>query len=171
MNRQKAIELVKIINLLLEHSDMKMIRSNFLKAFKTYNKETPTGKRLFGNYRLGGTISMRPSSSKPNLLNIPSTGSTFAKPIKECFGAPKGRLMVGADYTGLEAVVGALISKDENMLKPYTEGFDGHSLRCLAFFPKDVQPVVDKLKEVEDGDLFFIDDSISGIDQFIVKNR
>ena len=65
MDRQKAKELVSIINLLLEHSDMKMIRTNFLKAFDKYSKETPTGRRLFGNYRLGGTISMRPSSSKP----------------------------------------------------------------------------------------------------------
>ena len=104
-------------------------------------------------------------------MNIPSTGSTFAKPIKECFGAPEGRLFVGADYTGLEAVVGALLSQDENMLRPYTEGYDGHSLRAISFFPKDVQPVVDKLKEVEGGDLFFIDDSIDGIDRFIVKKR
>ena len=50
MDRQKAKELVRVINLLLEHSDMKMIRTNFLKAFKTYNEETPTGKRLFGSY-------------------------------------------------------------------------------------------------------------------------
>ena len=122
MNKREAIEVVKLLDLLLEISDTTIIKNNFLTSFQKYSRKklADGGQYLFGNYRLGGTVSGRPTSSKPNMLNIPSTGSTFSKPIKECFGAESGRMMIGADYTGLEAVVGALISKDENMLKPYT---------------------------------------------------
>ena len=94
---------------------------------------------LHGSFNLGGTRSGRLSSSNPNLTNIPSTGTKYAKHIKQCFSAPKGWVMVGADFTALEDVMAALLTKDPFKLAPYTNGYDSHCLRAYAYY-KDQMP-------------------------------
>lgn len=86
----------------------------------------------------------RISSSKVNLQNLPSTGSKYAKVIKSCFIAPPGWIMCGSDYDGIESVTQALITKDPEMLKVFTDGFDAHSLRAASFFPEDLPDDIDK---------------------------
>lgn len=171
MHKYEAVQVVKVLDILLELSDTSIISNNFLTSFVEYSQCTDGDYRLYGSYKLGGTVSGRPTSSSPNMLNLPSTRSVFAKPVKKCFGAAEGRLMVGADYTGLEAVVGAIISEDKKMLGPYIDGFDGHSMRAVAFFPEDLVPIVTLLRAVEVGKKFFIDDSKSGFDKFIIKGK
>ena len=73
-------------------------------------------------------------NSSPNLQNLPSN-STYGKVIKSCFTAPKGWLLVYADYSSLEDKISALITKDENKLRVYEDGFDGHALRAYNYFP------------------------------------
>lgn len=67
------------------------------------------------------------------MQNIPS-GSTHAKPIKQCFKPPKGWLFLGADFSSLEDRINALLTKDRNKLKVYTDGYDGHSLRAHSYW-------------------------------------
>ena len=78
---------------------------------------------LHGSFNLGGTVSGRLSSSKPNLQQIPS-GSKYGKAIKKCFQAPKGWIMCGADFNSLEDYISALTTKDPNKLKVY----EGHNI-------------------------------------------
>lgn len=114
------------------------ILDNFIPAFEQAWNKADGRSYLHGSFNLGGTISGRLSSSKPNLQNLPS-GSRFGKLIKECFSAPKGYLFVGADFSSLEDRINALLTKDDNKLKVYTEGFDGHSLRAYYYW-KDKMP-------------------------------
>ena len=88
---------------------------------------------LFGNFNLGGTVSGRLSSSKPNLQNLPAN-SKYAKAIKSCFQSPPGWIFVGLDFASLEDRISALTTKDKNKLKVYTDGFDGHCLRAYNYF-------------------------------------
>ena len=105
-------------------------------------------KGLYGNFRLGGTVSGRLSSNSPNLQQIPSTGSPYAKPVKEVFGAPKGYVFVSADQRSLEDRIAALTSKDPNKVRVYTEGYDGHCLRAYAYFKEQMPDI----KLAEEGD-------------------
>jgi DNA polymerase-1 len=73
-----------------------------------------------------------------NLQNLPS-GSTYGKIIKNCFKAPDGWLFAYADFSALEDKVGAILSGDKNKSAEFTEGIDGHSMRCAAFFKDELE--------------------------------
>lgn len=105
-------------------------------------------KTIHGNFRLGGTVSGRMSSNSPNLMNLPSSGTKYAKVFKDCVRAPKGWLFVGADFSSLEDRINALLSKDVNKIKVYTEGFDSHCLRAYYYF-KDQMPDIDQATDDE----------------------
>lgn len=72
------------------------------------------------------------------MQNIPAN-STYAKLIKMCFMAAMGWLFVGADFASLEDRINALLTKDPNKLKVYTDGFDGHALRASYYFQDELE--------------------------------
>jgi DNA polymerase-1 len=80
------------------------------------------------------------ASSQPNMTNLPS-GKTYGKAIKENFEAPKGKLMIGADFQSLEDMVAALITKDPNKLRVYEEGYDSHALRAYYYFKEQMPDI------------------------------
>lgn len=147
LNQNISEETKDFLQILLEYKASAIILSTFLPAFlKAY--QGPDGWHyLFGNFRLGGTLSGRLSSNNPNLQNIPSSAggplkSRLAKLIKECFQAPPGWLFIGLDFDSLEDRISALQTKDPEKLKVYTDGYDGHSLRAYGYFG-DQMPDID----------------------------
>jgi DNA polymerase-1 len=101
---------------------------------------------MFGNFNLGGTVSGRLSSNDPNLTNLPAGGHAgrkgeYGKMIKSCVEAPPGWIFAGLDFNSLEDNISALTTKDPNKLKVYTDGYDGHSLRALAYFPEEMTDI------------------------------
>lgn len=81
------------------------------------------------------------------MQNLPA-GSTYGNLIKTCFTAPKGWLFVGADFASLEDRINALLTKDPNKLRVYTDGFDGHSLRAYAYFKNQMPNIEEAPEEV-----------------------
>jgi DNA polymerase I len=130
------------------------ILGTFIKAFEENSIEKAGWHYLHGNFNLGGTVSGRLSSSGPNLQNIPSTRSSYAKPIKKCFEAPPGWLFMGADFASLEDRISALTTKDPNKLKVYTDGYDGHCLRAYGYFGDEMPDIdpnsVSSINSIED---------------------
>ena len=146
-----------LIEHIIELHAVSKILTTFIPAFKNNTISKEGWEYLHGSFNLGGTLSGRLSSSDPNLTNIPSTGTQYAKPIKECFQVPphtteehpKGWLLVGADFRSLEDMISALQTKDPNKLKIYERGFDGHCLRAYTYFGdrmKDIDP--DNVKSI-----------------------
>lgn len=128
----------EILQALITHSKVEKILSAFIPSFEKATVKADGSSYLHGGYNLGGTVSGRLSSSKPNMQQLPS-GSTFGKLIKKCFVAPKGWLFVGADFNSLEDMISALTTKDPNKIKVYTDGFDGHSLRAASYFREELE--------------------------------
>lgn len=63
---QSSGEDAEIIQLILDISQASIIRNNFLKAFRERSVVTPSGEcKLFGDYKMFGTLSGRLSSSNP----------------------------------------------------------------------------------------------------------
>lgn len=132
----------KLFQSLIDLADVSIILDNFLNAFLTKSIQHEDGWWwIHGNFNLGGTVSGRLSSSNPNLQNIPSTGSPYAKAIKSCFKAPKGWVFSGSDFASLEDRISALTTKDPNKLKVYTDGYDGHCLRAYAYFSEKMPDI------------------------------
>jgi len=119
------------------------ILGTFIKAFIKHNIRG----NLHGSLKLGGTQSGRLSSSDPNLQNLPS-GSKYGKAIKSCFIAPKGWLWAGADFASLEDRINAILTKDPNKIKVYTDGYDGHCLRAFAYFGDQMPDIEDTVKSI-----------------------
>lgn len=135
---QNILDLLQNLN---DYSEAEKIRSSFVPAFQRARVKADGRSYLHGNFNIGGTISGRLSSSNPNLQNLPS-GSTFGKLIKSCFQAPPGWIFCGADFASLEDRINALVTQDPNKLKVYLDGFDGHSLRTVSYWP-DQFPGID----------------------------
>lgn len=121
INHTSNLEYLLILENLIGLSEVTIIINTFINAFETKSFQAPDGQwYLFGSFKIGGTVSGRLSSSDPNLQNIPSTGSKYAKHIKRCFKAPEGWIWYGADFDSLEDKISALTTRDPNKLKVYT---------------------------------------------------
>lgn len=153
MNRDEAIEVIKVLKAIINFSDVSKMLSTFISAFEENSVKNPDGHYyLYGNFNLGGTVSGRLSSSDPNLQNIPAN-SIYSKHIKKCFTAAPNRIMAGADFLSLEDRISALLTKDTNKLKVYTDGYDGHSLRAFSYFKEympDIVETVDSINSIAD---------------------
>lgn len=148
MNHTNDTELLGLIR---EYADIQKILSTFIPAFLNA-KPRDNHHWLHGNFNLGGAVSGRLSSSNPNLQNLPS-GSTFGKPVKKCFTAPKGWIFCGADYNALEDKVNTLLTKDPNKEKIWIDGYDGHCYRAFYYwrdqFP-DIEETVESINSIKD---------------------
>ena len=141
---QDILDLLKFVR---DLSEVCKINGTFIKAFMQ-EKDF-----LHGNLKLGGTQSGRLASNSPNLTNLPAHGP-MGKLIKSCIVAPDGWLFAGADFSALEERIGAILSKDPNRIKVYTDGYDGHSLRAQTYFADqmpDIDPTnVDSINSIQD---------------------
>ncbi len=75
----------------------------------------------------------RLSSFNPNLQNIP-VRTELGRKIRQAFAAPKGRVLVGADYSQIELRVVAALSKDEAMIKAFKAGVDIHQQTAAELY-------------------------------------
>lgn len=134
-------EKLEVMEALHGYSKLSKILSAFIPAFENAWLKADGMAYLHGSFNIGGTKSGRLSSSDPNLQNLPA-GGKLGKLIKSCFAAGYGFIFCGADFSSLEDRISALITKDPNKIKVYTDGYDGHCLRAYSYFG-DQMPDID----------------------------
>ena len=147
-NHTSDPDLLSFLDGLIAYKEVAIIVTTFIPAFEKAVLGPDGWHYLFGFFNLGGTVSGRLSSNKPNLQNLPATGSIFATVIKKCVKAPKGKLFCGLDFDSLEDRISALTTKDPNKLKVYTDGYDGHCLRAFFYYREQMPDIVDTVVSI-----------------------
>ena len=107
------------------------------KLLSTYVETLPSladgSSRIHTSFIQTGTATGRLSSRDPNLQNIPVRDESGRR-IRSAFIAPEGRLLVTADYSQIELVVLAHLSKDENMCRAFRDGVDIHKATAAMIY-------------------------------------
>jgi DNA polymerase-1 len=108
------------------------------KLKSTYTDKLPmminarTG-RVHTSYSQATAVTGRLSSSDPNLQNIPAR-TPEGRRIREAFIAPKGSIIVSADYSQIELRIMAHLSDDPGLLNAFAEDRDIHSATAAEVF-------------------------------------
>ncbi|WP_115720309.1 DNA polymerase I [Gallaecimonas mangrovi] len=108
------------------------------KLKSTYTDKLPQlihGKtgRVHTSYHQAVTATGRLSSSDPNLQNIP-VRTEEGRRIRQAFIAPKGRVLLAADYSQIELRIMAHLSSDKGLLAAFAEGKDIHAATAAEVF-------------------------------------
>lgn len=121
---------------LLEYSEAQKQYTGFILPFKE-NSFMENGERVIHpSYNTVGPISGRMSCSNPNLQNITSADSAGKLSnvqfrVRECFVPPKDHIWLLADYSQIEVVVTAYLSKDPVMMEALETGKKLHDITCV----------------------------------------
>jgi len=87
----------------------------------------------------------RISSQDPNLQNIPIR-TPLGKMIRRAFVAPKGCVILSADYSQIELRVLAHLSKDPVLIDAFRTGQDVHVRTAMEIFGVDAAGVTDEMR-------------------------
>jgi DNA polymerase I len=80
------------------------------------------GSRVHGGVICTGAITGRMAHFKPNLAQVPNSGSLFGKECRECWMVEEGYKLVGIDASGLELRMLAHYMNDEDYLNEVING-------------------------------------------------
>ncbi|MCL2599909.1 MAG: DNA polymerase I, partial [Treponema sp.] len=121
--------------LILRHRTLAKLKSTYVDTLAGMADEAG---RLHTNFDQCGTATGRLSSREPNLQNIPVRAEEGRR-IREAFVASPGCLLISADYSQIELVVLAHLSRDENLIAAFRDGTDVHVRTAALIFgtPED----------------------------------
>ena len=103
---------------LLKYRDLNKLHSTYILPLP--EKVAERDQRLHGQFRQDGTVTGRFASSNPNLQNLPYRA-------RHMVVAPKGKIIIGIDYSQIEPRTLASMSGDEKFRNPYVTGQDLYS--------------------------------------------
>ena len=103
--------------------------------------------RIHTSFMQTGTATGRLSSKDPNLQNIP-VREKEGRRIRQAFCAGKGKVLISADYSQIELVVLAHLSRDENLMAAFTDGKDVHKRTAMLIFAVEEPDVTPEMRRV-----------------------
>lgn len=126
-----------LVDVVLEHRSLSKLKSTYTDALaKVADKQG----RVHTSYHQALTSTGRLSSSDPNLQNIPIRTDT-GRLIREAFVAPKGRVILAADYSQIELRLMAHFSGDERLIDAFKNNLDIHTATASEIMAKDLAEV------------------------------
>ncbi len=127
-----------IIPLLLEYREVYKLYSTYIEPLLKLSQESEES-RVHTSFVQTGTATGRLSSKNPNLQNIPAR-SKLGLRIREAFVAPKGKKLVGIDYSQIELRLLAHFTQDHVLVDAFKNDKDIHMQTAIALFGEEEAP-------------------------------
>jgi DNA polymerase-1 len=131
-------ELPKVI---LEYRSLNKLKSTYTDKLPE-QVDAKTG-RVHTSYHQAVAATGRLSSMDPNLQNIP-VRTAEGRRIRQAFVAPKGCVLLAADYSQIELRIMAHLSGDAGLLKAFAQGMDIHRATAAEVFGLKPDAVTDE---------------------------
>ncbi len=126
-----------VVPLLLEYRELFKLVSTYIDALPKYVKDDG---RIHSTFNVEGAATGRLSSKDPNLQNIPIRGEMGGE-MRKAFIAPKGKILLAADYSQIELRIMADLADDPGLKKAFNEGLDIHALTASKIFKVPVEEI------------------------------
>ncbi|PJE59596.1 MAG: hypothetical protein COU85_02875 [Candidatus Portnoybacteria bacterium CG10_big_fil_rev_8_21_14_0_10_44_7] len=129
-------ELLKLMNehpiiaAIIKYRELAKLKNTYIDALP---RLVAADERIHTEFDQLGTATGRLSSKNPNLQNIPGK-TALGNKIRSAFLAPRGWLLLSADYSQIELRVVASIAHDREMIKLLQSGHDIHVSTAAAVF-------------------------------------
>ncbi|MGH8129694.1 MAG: DNA polymerase I, partial [Steroidobacteraceae bacterium] len=117
--------------IILEYRGLAKLRSTYTE--KLPEQIDPNTGRVHTSYHQAVAVTGRLSSSDPNLQNIPIR-TQEGRRIRQAFVAPKGHVLLSADYSQIELRIMAHLSGDEGLRRAFAEEGDIHRATAAEVF-------------------------------------
>ena len=134
----KYREVSPIIDAILDYRGTKKLLSTYIEPLPGYI--SARDGRVHTTFNQALTSTGRLSSSNPNLQNIP-VRTEQGREIRKAFTAPKGSVIMSADYSQIELRLMALLCGDAHMVEAFREGQDVHAAMAAKIFRKPLAEV------------------------------
>ena len=129
--------------LVLEHRAIAKLKGTYVDALPRLMH--PETGRIHTRWSQAVAATGRLSSQDPNLQNIPIR-SDLGKIIRRAFIAPKGSVILSADYSQIELRVLAHLSKDPVLVDAFRTGQDVHVRTAMEIFGVPAEGVTDEMR-------------------------
>jgi len=141
---EKMREKHKVVDLILRYRELAKLSNTYLEALpRLVDKK----RRIHTNFNQTATSTGRLSSSDPNLQNIP-TRTDLGQKIRRAFVAPKGKILIGADYSQIELRVIAHLSRDNKMIEAFKKREDIHSATAALIYKIPLKKITPQMRRV-----------------------
>jgi DNA polymerase-1 len=142
----------EVIKYILEYREVHKLYSTYIEPLLKLSRENEDG-RVHTSFVHTGTATGRLSSKNPNLQNIPARSDLGLK-IRKAFVAPKGKKLIGIDYSQIELRLLAHFSGDEVLVKAFCEDKDIHLATATVLFGEEAAAKRNIAKTVNFGLLY-----------------
>lgn len=130
---------------IIEYRGLSKLKSTYADALpKLINSVTG---RVHTHFLQTGTATGRLSSKDPNLQNIPVKDERGRK-IRSAFIPKDGKIFLSADYSQIELVVLAHLSKDPGLVDAYKHGRDIHSQTASIINGVEIEDITPAMRRI-----------------------
>ena len=126
-----------IINKLIEYREAAKLLSTYIIPIPTLADKN---NRIHTTFTQNVTATGRLSSKDPNLQNIP-VRTDEGKRIRTGFIAPRGKVLVSADYSQFELRLAAILSQDQALIDDFNHDVDIHTKTAAEAFGVPIESV------------------------------
>ena len=131
-----------IVPLLMNYRELDKLKSTYVDALPQLVK---SDGRIHTSFNQTIAQTGRLSSTNPNLQNIP-VRTELGREIRQAFVAPKGRVLVSADYSQIELRVAAALAKDQDMIETFQKGIDLHQKTAAELYSVSLEEVSKEMR-------------------------